>query len=71
MGFKDARLSAGKTVREVMAYMGTSDATVYNWESGINFPRSEKLLRLAEFYGCDVSTLLTGNPEPKTIERDQ
>ena len=64
MGFKDARITACKSVREVMSYMNVSDATIYYWESGVTSPRSEKLLRLAEFYGCTVNDLLTGNPDP-------
>jgi transcriptional regulator with XRE-family HTH domain len=64
MGFRDARINAGKSVREVMSHMNVSDVAIYNWESGINYPRPEKLLRLAEFYQCSVGDLLTGNPDP-------
>lgn len=62
MGFRDARIKAGKSVREVMQHMGVSDASVYFWESGVTRPRPDKLLRLADFYGCTVDDLLSGNP---------
>ena len=64
MGFKNARLKAGKSVREVVDYMKVSDVSVYFWENGVNYPRPDKLIRLAKFYGCTVEDLLTGNPEP-------
>lgn len=58
MGFKEARLKAGKKVSEVMAYMGVSDAAVYQWETGVTMPSGNKLVKLAEFYGCTVDELL-------------
>lgn len=59
MSFKTARQKAGKTVAEVMAVMGVSDVAVYQWETGVNKPRTDKLLRLAELYGCSVDELLS------------
>jgi transcriptional regulator with XRE-family HTH domain len=58
MGFKSARVKAGKTVAEVMAYLGVSDGAVYQWESGYSHPTVKKLKALAEFYGCTVDDLL-------------
>lgn len=58
MGFREARIKAGKTVREVMFEMGVSDAAVYMWESGENKPQADKLPKLAKLYGCTVDELL-------------
>ena len=58
MSLKSERLRAKKKVREVMEYMGVSDAAVYQWETGETTPRPDKLVRLAQFYGCTVDDLL-------------
>ena len=58
MSIKSARLKADKKVREVMEYMGVSDAAVYQWETGETTPRPDKLIKLADFYGCTVDELL-------------
>lgn len=59
MAFRAARISAGKTVKEVTDYMGVTDAAVYQWESGTFLPRPDKLVKLAKFYGCTVDELLS------------
>lgn len=61
MGFKDARVKAGKTVKEVMDEMGVSDAAVYSWETGQYMPSKDKLIKLADFYGTTVDALLRSN----------
>lgn len=58
MGFRSARIEAGKKVKEVMDFMGVSDVAVYMWETGRMKPRADKLVRLAEFYGCSIEKLL-------------
>lgn len=68
MGFRSERLKANKSVEEVMQHMGVSDATVYFWENGDTFPRADKLLKLARFYGCSTDALLTDNPNRKTVQ---
>ena len=35
MGFRQARIRAGLSVREVMTEMGVTDAAVYMWETGV------------------------------------
>ena len=61
MSLKSARLKAKKTVREVMEYIGVSDAAVYQWETGETTPRPDKLVKLSNFYGCTVDELLKKN----------
>lgn len=62
MGFKLERVRANKKVSEVMQHLGVSDAAVYQWESGDCLPKTDKLMKLAKFYGCSVDALLTDNP---------
>lgn len=66
MGFKSARIAAGKSIKEVMELLSVSDAAVYQWETGVYVPRSDKLLKLAEFYGTTVDDLLRNNEQKQT-----
>lgn len=66
MGFREARIQAGKTVRETARFMGVSHAAVCYWECGKTAPRTNRLVQLAEFYGCGVNDLLSGNSVPQT-----
>ena len=59
MSFRSARLKSGKTVAQVMAAMNVTDAAVYQWETGVSKPRTDKLIRLAELYECTVDELLS------------
>lgn len=68
MGFRQARINAGLSVREVMAAMGVTDAAVYMWETGTTKPRASLLLKLAELYNCSVDELLAGNPGTTQLE---
>lgn len=63
MGFRSARLKAGKKVTEVMEHIGVSDGCVYQWETGLSFPNAAKLPKLAAFYGCTVDELLAPESE--------
>lgn len=62
MGFRQARIKADLSVREVMAAIGVTDAAVYMWETGTTKPRVSILVKLAELYHCSVDELLMGNP---------
>lgn len=63
MGFRDARISAGLSVSQVMKNIGVSDAAVYQWETGVTRPNAKRLLEIARLYnqptrvyrltGCD------------------
>lgn len=58
MGFRQARLKAGLSVRQVMKELNVSDAAVYLWETGKTRPRASMLLKLAGLYCCTVDDLL-------------
>ena len=62
MSFRQARLDANKTQSEVAEHMGVDRIAVYQWEAGIAIPRSFRLPKLANYYGCTIETLLSGNP---------
>ena len=58
MGFRDARISAGLSVSQVMKNLRVSDAAVYQWETGVTRPTAKRLLEVARLYGCTVDDLL-------------
>lgn len=66
MCIREARLRAGLSVRDVMAAVGVSDASVYQWETGVTTPRPKMLIRLSELYGVTVDDLLRGGDDCKT-----
>lgn len=71
MAIRNARIAAGKTVKDVMDHMGVSDAAVYQWESGVFTPRADKLIKLADFFGVTVDELLKHDgDEPLSTDAD-
>lgn len=60
MNFREIRVKAGKSVKEVTEYMGVSNVAVYYWESGRTVPNARNLLKLAKFYNCAAEELLEG-----------
>ena len=62
MSYKIERIKAGKKAAEVAEHMGVSETTVSQWENGGYSPRTDKLQKLASFYGCTIDDLLDGNP---------
>lgn len=58
MGFRKSRLLAGKSVEDVKRALNVSGVTVWLWETGKNKPQADKLLQIAELYGCTVEDLL-------------
>ena len=68
MSFRSARLAAGMSVREVMAALNVSDATVYFWETGTTVPKASRLPKIAKLYGCTIDALLQGNGNTSTSD---
>lgn len=60
MGLKEARKRAGLTAIEAANAIGVSAQNVYNWEAGSYYPSKDRLLSIAELYGCSVDELLRG-----------
>ena len=55
---KKARLDAGHTAEGVAEKLAVSTQTVFNWESGRQFPEPTKLIALASLFGVSVDYLL-------------
>lgn len=69
VSFKIARISAGKKAAETAEYMGVSVTALSAWENGHYLPSSDKLRKLADFYGCTIDELL--EPTRGELEREQ
>ena len=61
MGFRDARIKAGKSAAEAASALHVSRAAISQWENGIYIPRTQKLMGMAQFYNCSIEELLTNN----------
>lgn len=59
MSFRKARIRAGLRVRDVAKALGVSEAMVYLWETGRNYPKSSRLAKVAELYGVTVDELIS------------
>lgn len=57
MLIKDKRLSKALTQKELAQQMGVQRATVSMWESGKAYPRTNKLVILANIFNCTVEEL--------------
>ena len=69
MRFKQARINAGLSVRDVMKALGVSDAAVYQWETGVFTPKTKRLSEIAKLYGVTVDELLSeSGKEDETSE---
>ena len=58
MSFLSARTKAGLSQAAVAERLGISAASVCQWETGKNLPRSDKLIEIADLYGCTIDELL-------------
>lgn len=58
MSFRSARLAAGLSVKQVIEKLKVTDAAVYMWETGQQFPRGSRMREIADLYGCTVDELL-------------
>ena len=68
MNLREMRVKAGKSVLDVQKALGVSDAAVYYWENGTTKPTVEKLIKLAELYGCSIDELLRGDDNDNRTE---
>ena len=58
MSFLSARNKAGLSQAVVADKLGIKPAAVSQWENGKTKPSADKLLEIAELYGCTVEELL-------------
>ncbi len=64
MGFRDQRLKAGKSVKEVAEKLGVTHQSIYGFENGRYMPSISILQRMAQCYGCTMEQLLEGEAKP-------
>lgn len=51
------------TQREVAEILGVKPSAVSKWERGLAKPRADKLITIANLYGCTVDQLLEDNAD--------
>ena len=55
---KELRQNADLSMKQLADHIQTSDASVSNWENGVNEPKAEYIVRLADFFECSADYLL-------------
>lgn len=58
MSIRLARMKAGLTQKKVAELLGVTAGAVCQWEKGMNKPRLDKLVKLADLCGCTVDELI-------------
>lgn len=58
MSFYNARKAAGLTQIQAAKLLGVTDATISQWENGETKPKTSRLAKVAEIYGCTIDELL-------------
>lgn len=58
MSFYKARKAAGLTQAKAAELLGVTDATISQWENGETKPKTSRLAKVAEIYGCTIDELL-------------
>ena len=52
------RVLAGKSRKDIAGYLGVSLASISYYETGVNYPTVESLLKLADLFEVSVDYLL-------------
>lgn len=65
---RELRKSKGISLKELGAIIGVAESTMSLYESGKRQPDYETLLKLAEYYGVTVDSLLRGSEEEQLPE---
>jgi transcriptional regulator with XRE-family HTH domain len=66
--FKEPRLIAGLTQKEVAARLGRTQPAIQKWESGINSPTMEDLCKLAELYDAMPGAFFRAEDGPDFVD---
>ncbi|MBO5338569.1 MAG: helix-turn-helix transcriptional regulator [Clostridia bacterium] len=59
------RKKCGLTQDELAEKLSLSRQTVSRWENGSSLPDVDTLIKLCDLFGCDMDTLVRGNPQSK------
>ncbi len=62
MKITELRERAGMTKTQVADKLGVDISTVCKWETGVNKPTSDSLLKLADLFRCTTDELLGREP---------
>jgi|GEM_PF-1027001 len=65
------RLRKNLTPAQLAAKLGVTEETVSDWESGALQPDIEALIRMAEIFDTDISTLIDGLPDPALRKKEK
>lgn len=65
-GFARMRVAANLLQEEAAASLRVDRTTISKWETGDAKPRADKLLAIANLYGCNISDLLVNSSDDKT-----
>ena len=57
MKFKELRLAANLTQKDVAEELNVDRSTVSYWENGSAMPRAEQLPKLADLFHCTIDAL--------------
>ncbi len=58
---KSQRIAHGKTLKQIEAETGISNANLSRWESGKVIPNIDFCVKLADYYGITVDELIGRN----------
>ena len=56
------------TQKEVAEVLGVKPSAVSKWERGLSRPRADKLVAIAQLYGCTVDELLESEATEESRE---
>lgn len=59
--FKMFRVLAELSQKEAAECLGVNQVSVWQWEHGVTYPKSERLPEIAKLYGCSVNDFFEGS----------
>ena len=68
--FKECRVAAGLSPKEVSIELDISVQAISHWEKGARFPSGEMLVKLCDLYGCTADQILGREPLLAEIKKD-
>ena len=50
LSLKACRVNVNATAKEMAAYIGVTEDTIYNWESGRSAPKAYQMIKILDFF---------------------
>ncbi len=66
MKITELRERAGMTKTQLADKLNVDISTVCKWESGVNTPRADGLLRLADIFDCSIDEICGREPPSRS-----